>query len=205
MSDNIYPIDFLISREERFKNLSYKPGVLWLTGLSGSGKSTLAKNLDLKLQAEGVHSYILDGDNLRNRLCSDLGFTMEARRENIRRVAEVARLLADAGVFVITSFISPTNEIRKMAQELIKPFEFIEVYAKADLAVCEKRDPKGLYKKARSGELKNFTGIDSKFEEPLGAEIVIDTGVTSLEDSVSSLISYLKNNQIIKENKRRAA
>src|ERR1041384_2920648 len=146
---------------------------LWLTGLSGSGKSTVANLLEKRLTAEGKHAYILDGDNVRHGLNRDLGFTEAARVENIRRVAEVAKLMADAGLIVLVSFISPFENERRMAREIAGDINFVEVFVDTPLEICEARDPKGLYKRARAGEIKNFTGIDSPFEPPTDAEVVL--------------------------------
>ena len=169
-----------------------KPAVLWFTGLSGSGKSAIANVVERKLFAEGRHTYLLDGDNVRHGLNKDLGFTDADRVENIRRIAEVARLMADAGLIVLTAFISPFRNERRMARALLKDGEFIEIFVDTPLAVAEARDPKGLYKKARRGELKNFTGIDSPYEAPEAAEIRIDTTTMSSEAAADSIIAYLR-------------
>jgi bifunctional enzyme CysN/CysC len=165
--------------------------VVWLTGLSGSGKSTIANQLEKKLYAAGRHTYILDGDNVRHGLNKDLGFTAADRVENIRRIGEVAKLMVDAGLIVITAFISPFRAEREMARGLVKEAEFYEVFVDTPLALAEQRDPKGLYKKARRGELKNFTGIDSPYEEPENAEMRIDTTVLSAEQAADVIIHRL--------------
>lgn len=164
---------------------------IWLTGLSGAGKSTLANLLEQRLAALGRHTYLLDGDNVRHGLNRDLGFSDADRTENIRRAAEVARLMVDAGLIVIVSFISPFESERKFARSLFADGQFKEVYVKASLAVCEARDTKGLYAKARLGQLPNFTGIDSPYEEPLDAEIVIETDRLTLEEAVSAMLHTL--------------
>jgi len=169
-----------------------KPVVLWFTGLSGSGKSAIANVVERKLFAEGRHTYLLDGDNVRHGLTKDLGFTDADRVENIRRVAEVARLMADAGLIVLTAFISPFRNERRMARSLLPEGEFVEVFIDTPLAIAEARDPKGLYRKARRGELANFTGIDSPYEPPEGAEIRIDTAATSAEAAADTIIAYLR-------------
>jgi bifunctional enzyme CysN/CysC len=169
-----------------------KPCILWFTGLSGSGKSTVANLVEKRLHAMGKHTYMLDGDNVRHGLNQDLGFTDADRVENIRRVAEVAKLMVDAGLIVLVSFISPFRSERRMARELVQTGEFLEVFIDTPLEVCEERDPKGLYAKARRGEIKNFTGIDSDYERPEMAEIVLDTSRTSPEDSAHAIIATLQ-------------
>jgi adenylyl-sulfate kinase len=171
------------------KLLGHRPVTLWLTGLSGSGKSTLASALELRLTEDGHACYRLDGDNLRHGLNRDLGFSPEDRRENIRRAAEVARLMNDAGLVVITAFISPYRGDRAVAREIIGAERFVEVYLSADLATCERRDPKGLYARARRGELPHFTGIDAPYEVPQAADIVIDTGAVSVEEATDRLLA----------------
>ena len=171
---NIQPQHFVIGKAERAAMNGQTPRVLWFTGLSGSGKSTIANQLEKSLFARGLRTYVLDGDNLRHGLNKDLGFTEQDRIENIRRAAEVAKLMMDAGLIVITTFISPFRADREAARALFKPGEFLEVFIDTPLAVCEDRDPKGLYRKARAGQVRNFTGIDSPYEPPLNAELVID-------------------------------
>jgi bifunctional enzyme CysN/CysC len=169
----------------------HQSGVVWLTGLSGAGKSTIANLLEKRLYAMGKRTYLLDGDNLRHGLNRDLGFTAEERVENIRRVAEVAKLMADAGLIVITAFISPFHAERSAARELMEPGEFIEVFVDTPLEVAEQRDPKGLYRKARRGELKNFTGIDSPYEAPRNPDIRVDTTRVSPEAAVEQIYDGL--------------
>jgi len=167
------------------------PGVLWFTGLSGSGKSTIANLVERRLHAAGKHTYMLDGDNVRHGLNRDLGFTEEDRVENIRRVAEVARLMADAGLIVLVSFISPFRSERRMARDLMEVGEFHEVFVDTPLEICEQRDPKGLYKKARAGQIANFTGIDSPYEAPESPELRLDTTTLSAEDCAERILDYL--------------
>ena len=171
--------------------------VVWLTGLSGAGKSAIANMLETRLFAMGRQTYLLDGDNVRHGLNKDLGFTDADRVENIRRVAEVAKLFVDAGVIVLTAFISPFRSERQMARALLEKDEFLEVFVDTPLAVAESRDPKGLYKKARRGELKNFTGIDSPYEAPLDAEIRIDTTQLSVGQAVERILETLIERGIV--------
>ncbi|MGH8441972.1 MAG: adenylyl-sulfate kinase [Nevskiaceae bacterium] len=181
-----------VTREERAAQKKQKPCIVWLTGLSGSGKSTIANALEGELLDSGHHSYLLDGDNIRMGLNKNLGFSDADRTENIRRIGEVSRLFVDAGLIAITAFISPFRADRDLVRALVQPGEFFEVYVKAPLEVCEQRDPKGLYKKARAGAIKQFTGIDSPYEEPLQPELVIDTAGHSLEQSTRLLLDALK-------------
>ena len=190
-ADNIHWQAVEVNKEARRRQNGHRSSVIWLTGLSGAGKSTLANLLEKKLHAKGVRTYLLDGDNVRHGLCKDLGFTAADRVENIRRVAEVARLMVDAGVVVITAFISPFRAERRMARDLLEKSEFVEVFVDTPLEVAEKRDPKGLYKKARRGELKNFTGIDSPYEPPEAPEIRIDTTAMTAEQAVDMVYDKL--------------
>lgn len=190
--DHVFPKALSLSREHRESLKGHQGKVIWFTGLSGSGKSTLANALDQALHQAGKHTYILDGDNIRSGLCSDLGFSDADRVENIRRIAEVANLMLDAGLIVITAFISPFRAEREMARELIGADRFTEVYVNTPLAVCESRDPKGLYKKARAGLISNMTGINSAYERPVTADFTVDT---SISDSVVVFLS--KINKII--------
>ncbi len=193
-AQNIQPQHFVIGKSERALLNGQKPRVVWLTGLSGSGKSTIANELEKLLYAQGARTYILDGDNLRHGLNKDLGFTEQDRIENIRRVGEVAHLMVDAGMVVITTFISPFRADREAVRGLFDPGEFIEVHVQTPLAICEARDPKGLYQKARAGKITNFTGIDSPYEAPESAELVIDTTATTDPVDCARLIqTYLKS------------
>jgi bifunctional enzyme CysN/CysC len=180
-----------VSKESRAAAKGQKPAVLWFTGLSGAGKSTIANLVEKKLQAMGRHTYILDGDNVRHGLNRDLGFTDADRVENIRRVAEVARLMADAGLIVLVSFISPFRSERRLARDMMAPGEFLEVYVDTPLAIAEQRDVKGLYKKARAGELKNFTGIDSPYEAPEHPEIRVDTSSMSAAEAAELIVEQM--------------
>jgi len=175
----------------------HRPGVVWLTGLSGAGKSTIANRVELRLHALGIHTTLLDGDNIRHGLNQDLGFTDADRVENIRRVAEVARLMADAGLVVIVAFISPFRAERRLARELAGEGRFCEVFVDTPLHVAEARDPKGLYRKARKGELANFTGVDSPYERPEHPELRIDTTVTSPDDAADLLVQQLRAMQVL--------
>ena len=178
-------------RAARAAQKAQTPRIVWLTGLSGAGKSTIANLVEQRLHALGKHTYLLDGDNVRHGLNRDLGFTEADRVENIRRVAEVARLMLDAGLITLVSFISPFRAERDMARALAGPDEFVEVFVDTPLAVAEERDPKGLYKKARKGELKHFTGIDSPYEPPAQPELRIDTVAESPEAAADRIVAYL--------------
>ncbi len=187
-----------VDREDREKIKNQKACVLWFTGLPSSGKSTIAHELEFIFNKRGMHTYLLDGDNIRHTLNKDLGFTSEGRKENIRRVGEVAKLFVDAGILTITAFISPFIEDRKFARRLVKEGEFIEIHAKCSLSICKKRDPKGLYKKAIAGEIKNFTGISHPYEEPLYPEILLETDKLSIDECVNKILTYLQHHKIIK-------
>ena len=191
-SQNVHWQAVDIDKAERAAVKGQKPCVLWFTGISASGKSTIANLVEKKLHAMGRHTYLLDGDNVRHGLNKDLGFTEAARVENIRRIAEVARLMADAGLVVLTAFISPFRSERRMARALLPPGEFLEIFVDAPLVVAEARDPKGLYKKARRGELKNFTGIDSPYEPPEQAEITIASATTSPEEAAERIVGEMR-------------
>tara|TARA_B100000575_G_scaffold232324_1_gene193605 strand:+ start:354 stop:935 length:582 start_codon:yes stop_codon:yes gene_type:complete len=192
MNKNLIEHLHKVTKEERQKLLNQKSPVIWLTGLSGSGKSTIANELAIKLHQEGKLVYILDGDNIRMGLNKDLGFSNNDRKENIRRIAEVAKLLSDAGVIVITAFISPFREERVKAKEIVGEDNFFEIYVDAPLGICESRDPKGLYKKARSGEIPMFTGIDSPYEEPLNPHLWINTEKFTIDGCTNILFKNLK-------------
>ena len=193
-SQNIHWQATDVDKASRAALKGQKARVVWLTGLSGAGKSTIANLVEKRLQADGRHTYLLDGDNVRHGLNKDLGFTEEDRVENIRRVAEVSKLMVDAGLIVLVSFISPFRAERRMARDLMEDGEFVEVYVSTPLAVAEQRDVKGLYAKARAGQLKNFTGIDSPYEEPENAEIVVDTTAMSPEDAAETIVAWLQDN-----------
>ncbi len=180
-----------ITRDHREEQAGHKACTLWFTGLSGSGKSTLAHAVENALYEMGCRTYVLDGDNIRHGLNKDLGFSPADREENIRRIGEVAKLFTDGGVINLTAFISPYRADRDKARTIAEEGRFVEVYVKCDLDVCEQRDPKGLYKKARAGEIPEFTGISAPYEEPENAELVIDTTSTSLEDCTKQVLSYL--------------
>ena len=193
-ASNIEWHDMQIDKQTRAASSGQKPCLLWFTGLSGSGKSTIADRLEQKLFRRGKRTYLLDGDNVRHGLNKDLGFTDEDRVENVRRVAEVGKLMVDAGLIVLASFISPFRSERDMARGLLEEGEFVEIFVDTPLEICESRDPKGLYKKARSGELKNFTGIDSAYETPEAAELVLKSGETDVDQLADSIIAYLERN-----------
>ncbi|WP_429181242.1 adenylyl-sulfate kinase [Aeromonas salmonicida] len=181
-----------VSKQSRSELKGQKPLVIWFTGLSGAGKSTLAGALEQALAVEGKHTYLLDGDNVRHGLCGDLGFDDAARQENIRRVGEVAKLMVDAGLIVLTAFISPFRAERELVRNLLGADEFVEVFVDAPLAVCEERDPKGLYKKARAGEIRNFTGIDSAYEAPEQPEIHLLNAGKPVDALVDELLTVLR-------------
>jgi adenylylsulfate kinase len=197
MSNNVVWHNSHITKEQRVKQKNQKPCILWFTGLSGSGKSTLANALETKLFELGYHTYLLDGDNVRHGLNGDLGFDEASRVENIRRVGEVAKLFVDSGTIIITAFISPFISDREQVRELVQKDEFIEIFVDTPLEVCESRDPKGLYKKARAGEIKNFTGIDSPYEKPLNPELRIINDKTELNENIDKITTYLKANGYI--------
>ena len=194
MSTNLTKHSFLVSRQQRESNNGHPGLVVWFTGLSGSGKSTIANELDVELNKRGLRTYILDGDNVRMGLNKDLGFSPESRKENIRRISEVAKLFADSGAIVMTAFISPYREDRDSARDVIGS-DYVEVFVNTPIEECIKRDPKGLYKKAIAGEIKGFTGIDAPYEEPLSSEVTLEN--LSIKDSVNTLIDQLRKKQII--------
>ncbi|MBQ8225264.1 MAG: adenylyl-sulfate kinase [Bacteroides sp.] len=191
-ADNIYPIfDKMLSRADKEELLGQRSVMVWFTGLSGSGKSTIAIALERELQQRGVLCRILDGDNIRTGINNNLGFTEADRVENIRRIAEVSKLFVDTGIVTIAAFISPSNDIREMAARIIGQEDFLEVYVSTPLSECERRDVKGLYAKARKGEIKNFTGISAPFEEPVAPALTLDTSVLTLEESVNRLLELI--------------
>lgn len=181
-----------LCKEDYRQRNGHNSMVLWFTGLSGSGKSTLAHQVEEMLHSKGWYTYILDGDNIRHGLNGDLGFSEEDRRENIRRIGEVAKLFVDAGVVVLAAFISPFQQDRDRVRALFEPHEFVEIHVRCDLEVCEQRDPKGLYRKARAGQLPEFTGIDSPYEEPENPELTIDTGKMDIAASVGAILEYVE-------------
>ena len=186
-----------VTRERRNQLNNHKSVVIWFTGLSGSGKSTLAHSVEEILFNKGCRTYVLDGDNVRHGLNSDLDFSHKDRTENIRRIGEVSKLMIEAGFIVMTAFISPYREDRIAVRNLISNDDFIEIYCKASLQTCETRDVKGLYKRARAGEIKNYTGINSPYEVPKNADLIVDTKQEKIEDSVSIIINFLKKKTII--------
>ncbi|MGR3302787.1 MAG: adenylyl-sulfate kinase [Candidatus Scalindua sp.] len=194
---HIVPFSIKINKENRQKLNRHGSAVLWFTGLSGSGKSTLASALDAELYRRNIHSYVLDGDNIRAGLNKNLSFTKEDRKENIRRIGEVVKLFVDAGIIVLTAFISPYARDRQRVRDIVASDEFIEIYVKCPLKECECRDVKGLYQKARNGEIKGFTGIDDPYEESENPEITIDTVTLTVKESVDNIIDYLESNRII--------
>jgi len=196
-SSNVIYHQATVTRKRRNKLNKHRSVVLWFTGLSGSGKSTLAHALEEKLFQKGCRTFVLDGDNVRHGLNSNLDFSEFDRTENIRRISEVSKLMLESGLIVMTAFISPFNKDRNEARKLISNDDFIEIYCKASLEVCEARDVKGLYKLARAGEIKNYTGIDSPYEEPENPELTINTNDETLDNSVSKILSFLEQNFLI--------
>jgi len=192
IKDNIVWHEHHMSKEERAKLKEQKPCILWFTGLSGSGKSTIANALEVKLNTLKKHTYLLDGDNVRMGLNKGLSFSDEDRIENIRRIGEVSKLFVDSGIIVLTAFISPFIKDREIVKQLVEKDEFIEVFVDTPLHVCESRDPKGLYAKARKGEIANFTGISSPYEQPLNAEIHLKTDELDIDACVNEIVNYLK-------------
>ena len=187
----------LVERHDRNLLNNHKSGLVWFTGLSAAGKSTIAHAVEKELHDRGVRTYVLDGDNIRHGLNANLGFSPEDRKENIRRIGEVAKLMADAGVLTFAAFITPYREDRDAVRRLFKEDNFIEIYVKCSIGECERRDPKGQYKKARAGIIKNYTGISAPYEEPETPELVIDTETTDLEESKRLVIDYLCGKKLI--------
>jgi adenylyl-sulfate kinase len=184
-------------KKKRADSLKQKPHCIWLTGLSGSGKSTIATCLEIELHELAQYVYVLDGDNIRHGLNRDLGFSDEDRIENIRRIGEVSRLMVDAGLIVIVAFISPFKVDRESARQLFSENEFIEVFVNAPLSICEDRDTKGLYKKARKGLIKNFTGIDSLYETPENPDLIIDTNIQTIDECIQEILNHLKKKELL--------
>lgn len=197
MATNIVWHQHDVDKARRSQAKNQKPCVLWLTGLSGSGKSTIANLLEKKLAEHGKHTYLLDGDNVRHGLCGDLGFSDKDRVENIRRIGEVAKLFVDAGTMVLTAFISPFKSERDYCRNLLDAAEFVEIFIDTPLAECEKRDPKGLYQKARQGDIKDFTGIDSPYEAPVSPEITLSYTGQTAEESAEKIFELLKQKGFI--------
>lgn len=198
MKDNIVWHEHPVDKSIRSFMKKQRPCLLWFTGLSGSGKSTIAGAVESKLAERLQHTYLMDGDNVRHGLCGDLAFSEKDRNENIRRVGEVANLMVDSGLIVLTAFISPFKENRQVVRDMLKEGEFIEVFIDTPISECEKRDPKGLYKKARAGEIKDFTGIDSPYEAPEDAEITIKNIDVSVEDAANEVIEFLDSRGYLK-------
>ena len=199
MTENIIPHSHAIAQADRINKLGYKPLLIWFVGMSGSGKSTLASALEEKLFADGLNTYILDGDNIRSGLNKDLDFSDNSRKENIRRIAEVSKLFVDAGTVVLTAFITPFAEEREKVRQLVGSDNYLEVFVDCPLEECEKRDVKGLYAKARRGEIKNFTGIDSPFEKPLNADVIVESHKVSIADGVEAIYNIVKEKININE------
>lgn len=197
MDRNLTRHESRVTKADRVKTFGHRSCVLWFTGLSGSGKSTIAVEVERVLISRGVHAYVLDGDNVRHGLNADLGFSEEDRRENIRRLGEVSRLFVEAGLIVITAFISPFREDRDRVRSLLGEGEFLEIYAKCPIELCETRDPKGLYAKARAGEITDFTGIDSPYEEPINPELILDTDTMEVTECVERVVALLEKRGII--------
>lgn len=197
MDDNIVWHHATVTRDRREKMNMHRAKLLWFTGLSGSGKSTLAHALEERLHQRGCRTYVFDGDNVRHGLCRDLGFSIDDRTENIRRIGEMSKLFVDAGIIALTAFISPIREDRDRARSLFAHGDFIEVYVKASIEACESRDVKGLYKKARAGEIPHFTGISSPYEAPEKPEITIDTEHSTVEACIDSLLESLESRDVI--------
>ncbi|MBL7858485.1 MAG: adenylyl-sulfate kinase [Cyclobacteriaceae bacterium] len=189
--EHIYPIKTKVSKEQREKMLQQKATLIWFTGLSGSGKSTLAVQLEAQLHDLGFKTYLLDGDNIRAGLNKDLSFAEDGRIENIRRIGEVSKLLLDAGVIVLSAFISPFQADRDQVKSIVGEENYIEIFVDTPIEVCEQRDVKGLYKKARAGEVKNFTGIDSPYEAPRNPDVIIPTHTLSIDESITLLLKYI--------------
>lgn len=198
-SNNLVWQSLAVNRLSREKQGGHKSILLWFTGLSGAGKSTLSSAVEERLYQMGCRTFVLDGDNIRHGLCKDLGFSLADRSENVRRIGEVSKLFLDAGIITLAAFISPLKMDREIVKTLVGSDDFIEVYCKCSLDICEERDVKGIYKLARLGKIKNFTGIDSPYDEPETPNLVINTGELSVVESVDMIIDYLKDNKFIRE------
>ncbi len=186
-----------VTRQRRQQRNQHNSVILWFTGLSGAGKSTLAHAVEERLFSQGCNTFVLDGDNVRHGLCSDLGFSLADREENIRRVGEVAKLMLEAGIITMTAFISPMRKDREAVRRMMPHGDFLEIYCRCDLNVCEERDPKGLYSRARKGEIPEFTGISSPYEEPVTPELEVDTSRTTIEESVEMVLQLLRQRGIV--------
>jgi adenylylsulfate kinase len=198
LSTNIVWHQTAITKEDRRKRNGHHSAILWFTGLSGSGKSTIANAVSKKLFDLGIQNYVLDGDNIRHGLNKDLGFSAADRTENIRRIGEVAKLFVDSGQFVLTAFISPFAQDRELVRHLVEKDEFIEIYVNCPLEECERRDPKGLYKRARKGEIRDFTGIDSPYEAPVSPELTLETDRHTIDECANQVLAYLRARNFIK-------
>jgi adenylylsulfate kinase len=196
-SSNVVWHNATVTRERRQQQNGHKSVILWFTGLSGAGKSSLAHAVEEQLYQLGSRTFVLDGDNVRHGLSGDLGFSDDDRKENIRRIGEVAKLILESGVIAMTAFISPFRAEREMVRKLVPHGEFIEIYCRADLSVCEQRDVKGLYKRARAGEIKDFTGISSPYEEPVSPEITVETGSQPIEECVEKVIELMRKRGVL--------
>lgn len=199
MSNNIVWHHATVTRERREMQKGHGSAVLWFTGLSASGKSTLAHAVEERLHIMGCHTFVLDGDNVRHGLCSDLGFSLEDRSENLRRIGETAKLFLEAGVIVLTAFISPLRQDRERIRSLMPHGDFLEIFCNTPIEICEQRDPKNLYRRAREGKIPDFTGISSPYEAPIKPELVVQTGTDSLESCVESIIELLQQRGMIKQ------
>jgi adenylylsulfate kinase len=200
--NNLYWHKHSVTAEERWKSYGYKSCVIWFTGLSAAGKSTLANVLSKELHIMQIKNYVLDGDNIRHGLNKNLGFSHDDRKENIRRIGEVAKLFVDAGLIAMAAFISPYREDRSNVRRLLGNGQFIEVFVKCPVSECERRDPKGIYKRARAGEIKEFTGVSAPYEEPENPEIILKTDEMSLEKCIKTILNYLRENKYIQDSNR---
>ncbi|KPK35873.1 MAG: adenylylsulfate kinase [Nitrospira bacterium SG8_35_1] len=194
---NIFPFSSTIKLKDRNVLNRHRSGLLWFTGLSGSGKSTLAHAVEARLYEMGIRCYVLDGDNIRSGINKDLSLSPEDRKENNRRIAEVAKLMVDSGVLVFAAFIAPYKETRRFIRDLMKNWPYFECYVKCSLEICEQRDPKGIYKRARAGEITDMTGIDAPYEEPENPDLIIDTGTLTLDQSIDAVVQFLHDKKII--------
>lgn len=198
-SSNVVWHNATVTRQRREEMNGHNGVILWFTGLSGAGKSSLSHAVEETLHRMGCHTFVLDGDNVRHGLCADLGFSSEDRVENIRRVGEMSKLFIEAGVIVLTAFISPFRSDRERVRSLVPHGDFLEIYCDSPLEVCEGRDVKGLYKRARAGEIKDFTGISSPYEAPVDPELTVETGALTIEDSVAKVMELLRERGIVRE------